>query len=64
MDTTAKAILATGAGFIALIVGMLIALGGGVNCATGETQQLITYQNAQYGEWVTEPVYEACRGDK
>ena len=63
MDTTAKAILATGAGFIALIVGMLIALGSGVNCATGETQ-LITYQNSQYGEWVTEPVYEACRGDK
>jgi hypothetical protein len=64
MDTTAKVILGIGAGFIALIVGMLVALGQGVNCATGETQQLITYQNSQYGEWVTEPVYEACRGDK
>jgi hypothetical protein len=61
MDTAVKATLIVGGGFIALIVGMLFALGSGVNCATGETQQLITYQNAQHGEWVTEPIYEPCK---
>ena len=64
MDTAAKVTLAIGGVFLALIVGMLIALGGGVNCPSGETQQLITYQNSPNGEWVTEPVYEVCRGEK
>ena len=64
MDTTAKVILGIGAGFISLIVGMLVALGAGATCPTGETVQRITYKNAPNGEWVTEPVYEYCRGDK
>lgn len=64
MDTAAKVTLAIGGVFLALIVGMLAALGQGVTCPTGETTQLITYQNAPNGEWVTEPVYESCRGGK
>ncbi|NTV79202.1 MAG: class I SAM-dependent methyltransferase, partial [Clostridiales bacterium] len=32
-----------------------------IGCATGETQQLITYQNSPSGEWVTEPVYADCK---
>ena len=62
MDTATKATLAVGGLFLALIVGMLAALGAGTGCATGETQQLITYQNSQHGEWVTEPVYADCEG--
>jgi hypothetical protein len=62
MDTATKATLAVGGLFLALIVGMLAALGAGTGCATGETQRLITYQNAQHGEWVTEPVYAECEG--
>jgi hypothetical protein len=60
METITKATLAGAGVFLALIVGMLLALGAGANCATGETQQLITYQNAPNGEWVTEPVYAEC----
>jgi hypothetical protein len=60
MDTLTKAMLAIGAGFLALIVGLLVALGQGVTCPTGETTQRITYQNAPNGEWVTEPLYEDC----
>lgn len=60
MDTATKATLAIGAGFLALIVEMLATLGTG--CATGQTQQLITYQNAPNGEWVTEPIYAECEG--
>jgi hypothetical protein len=63
MDTATKATLAVGGLFLALIVGMLAALGAGTGCATGETQQLITYQNAPNGEWVTEPVYADCEGN-
>lgn len=63
MDTLTKATLAVGGLFLALIVGMLAALGAGTGCATGETQQLITYQNSQHGEWVTEPVYADCEGN-
>jgi hypothetical protein len=62
MDTLTKATLAVGGVFLALIVGMLAALGTAQGCATGETQQLITYQNSQHGEWVTEPVYADCEG--
>jgi hypothetical protein len=62
MDTATKATLAVGGLFLALIVGMLAALGAGTGCATGETQRLITYQNSQHGEWVTEPVYADCEG--
>lgn len=62
MDTATKATLAIGAGFLALIVGMLVSLGQGVTCPTGETHQLITYQNAKHGEWVTESIYEECEG--
>jgi hypothetical protein len=60
MDTATKATLAVGGVFLALIVGMLATLGTAQGCATGETQQLITYQNSQHGEWVTEPVYAEC----
>jgi hypothetical protein len=63
MDTLTKATLAVGGVFLALIVGMLAALGTAQGCATGETQQLITYQNAPNGEWVTEPVYADCEGN-
>ena len=62
MDTASKAILAVAGVFLALIVAMLATLGAGTGCATGETQQLITYQNSQHGEWVTEPVYAECEG--
>jgi hypothetical protein len=62
METATKATLAVGGLFLALIVGMLVALGTAQGCATGETQQLITYQNSQHGEWVTEPVYADCEG--
>ena len=62
MDTAIKATLAIGAVFLALIVGMLVALGTAQGCATGKTQQLITYQNAERGEWVTEPIYAECGG--
>ena len=60
MDTATKLALAVGAGFLALIVALLVALGQGVTCPTGETTQRITYQNAPNGEWVTEPLYEDC----
>jgi hypothetical protein len=60
METATKATLMVGGVFLALIVGMLATLGAGTGCATGETQQLITYQNSQHGEWVTEPVYGEC----
>jgi hypothetical protein len=60
MDTATKAALAIGAGFLALIVGMLVALGQGVTCPTGETTTRITYQNSPNGDWVTEPLYEDC----
>jgi hypothetical protein len=62
MDTLTKATLAIGAGFLFLIVLIIGALGTANGCATGETQQLITYQNAPNGEWVTEPVYADCEG--
>jgi hypothetical protein len=62
MDTASKVTLAVGGVFLALIVAMLATLGAGTGCATGETQQLITYQNSQHGEWVTEPVYAECEG--
>ena len=62
MDTASKATLAVAGVFLALIVAMLATLGAGTGCATGETQQLITYQNSQHGEWVTEPVYAECEG--
>jgi len=51
MDTASKATLAVGGVFLALIVGMLATLGAGTGCATGETQQLITYQNSQPGRF-------------
>lgn len=60
MDALTKATLAIGGVFLFLIVLIIGALSTGVNCPTGETQQLITYQNAPNGEWVTEPVYEVC----
>lgn len=62
METATKATLAVGGVLLALIVVMLATLGIGATCATGQTQQLITYQNAQHGEWVTEPVYAECGG--
>jgi hypothetical protein len=62
METATKATLAVAGVFLALIVGMLATLGTAQGCATGETQQLITYQNSQHGEWVTEPVYAECEG--
>jgi hypothetical protein len=62
METATKATLAVGGVFLALIVAMLATLGTAQGCATGETQQLITYQNSQHGEWVTEPVYSECEG--
>ena len=62
MDTATKATLAVGGVFLALIVGMLATLGTAQGCATGKTQQLITYQNAERGEWVTEPIYAECEG--
>lgn len=62
MDTMTKVTLAVGAGFLALIVGMLATLGTAQGCTTGKTQQLITYQNAERGEWVTEPIYAECEG--
>jgi len=60
MDALTKIALAVGAGFLALIVALLVALGQGVTCPTGETTTRITYQNAPSGEWVTEPLYEDC----
>jgi hypothetical protein len=60
MDTATKATLAVMGIFLALIVGLLIALGQGVTCPTGETTQRITYQNSPNGDWVTEPLYEDC----
>ena len=62
MDTATKATLAVAGVFLALIVTMLATLGTAQGCATGETQQLITYQNAPNGEWVTEPIYSECEG--
>jgi len=62
METLTKATLAVGGVFLALIVAMLATLGTAQGCATGQTQQLITYQNSQHGEWVTEPVYSECEG--
>jgi hypothetical protein len=62
METLTKATLAVGGVFLALIVAMLATLGTAQGCATGETQQLITYQNSQHGEWVTEPIYSECEG--
>jgi len=63
METATKATLAVAGVFLALIVAMLAALGTAQGCATGETQQLITYQNSQHGEWVTEPIYSDCEGN-
>jgi hypothetical protein len=62
METATKATLAVGGVFLVLLVWMLATLGMGATCATGETQQLITYQNAPSGEWVTEPIYAECGG--
>lgn len=62
METATKATLAVGGVFLALIVAMLATLGTAQGCATGETHQLITYQNSQHGEWVTEPIYSECEG--
>jgi hypothetical protein len=62
METATKATLAVAGVFLALIVAMLATLGTAQGCATGETQQLITYQNSQHGEWVTEPIYSECEG--
>ncbi len=60
MDTMTKVTLAICGGMLALIVGMIGILGTAQGCATGETQQLITYENSRTGEWVTEPVYGVC----
>jgi hypothetical protein len=62
METATKATLTVAGVFLALIVAMLATLGTAQGCATGETQQLITYQNSQHGEWVTEPIYSECEG--
>ena len=62
METATKATLAVAGVFLALIVAMLATLGTAQGCATGETQQLITYKNSQHGEWVTEPIYSECEG--
>jgi len=62
METITKATLAGAGVFLALIVAMLATLGTAQGCATGETTQLITYQNAPNGEWVTEPIYSECEG--
>jgi hypothetical protein len=61
MDTMTKVTLAICGGMLALIVAMIGILGTAQGCATGETQQLITYQNSPNGEWVTEPVYADCK---
>jgi hypothetical protein len=61
MDTMTKVTLTICGGMLALIVVMIGILGTAQGCATGETQQLITYQNSQNGEWVTEPVYGECK---
>lgn len=61
MDTATKVTLAICGGMLALIVGIIGVLGTAQGCATGENQQLITYQNSQSGEWVTEPVYGECK---
>ena len=61
MDTMTKDTLAICGGMLALIVVMIGILGTAQGCATGETQQLITYQNSPNGEWVTEPVYADCK---
>lgn len=61
MDTATKVTLAICGGMLALIVGMIGILGTAQGCATGEKQQLITYQNSPNGEWVTEPVYGVCK---
>lgn len=60
MDALTKIALVVGAGFLALIVALLVALGQGVTCPTGETTTRITNQNSPDGEWVTEPLYEDC----
>jgi hypothetical protein len=60
MDTMTKVTLAICGGMLALIVAMIGILGTAQGCATGETQQLITYQTSQSGEWVTEQVYADC----
>jgi len=60
METATKVTLAICGGMLALIVAMIGILGTAQGCATGETQQLITYQNSPNGEWVTEPVYADC----
>ena len=64
MDTVTKVTLSVMGGMLASIVGMLFILGSVDTCPTGETVQKITYQNSQSGEWVTEPVYEVCKGEK
>jgi hypothetical protein len=61
MDTMTKVTLAICGGMLALIVAMIGILRTAQGCATGETQQLITYQNSPNGEWVTEPVYADCK---
>lgn len=61
MDTATKVTLAICGGMLALIVVMIGILGTAQGCATGETQQFITYQTSQSGEWVTEPVYGECK---
>ena len=64
MDALTKIMLAVGGVLLFLIVLIIGTLGTANGCATGETQQLITYQNAPNGEWVTEPVYADCEGNK